>query len=197
MSNSFHIDWNVLISTLIGGGLSLLGAIAAVLIQGRLNQNDAESKEKILLRGFIQSIKTESTILWGNYCNGPGKQVEALEAGAPLLVINPITEDYFTIYNNSSFLIGRLGNEDLSKAIVKAYSTAKVLIDSYRFNNELIREMNQLEHTAAHSGSSNLSNHIRMKLEELKRNAPDIVELHNNTKENINNLSALIEKTKI
>jgi hypothetical protein len=191
------MDWNSLFSVLIGGGLSLLGAIVAVLIQGRMNKRQEELKEKLLLRGFIQSIKAEITILWDNYYGGVGKQLESLKEGEPFLTTYPITQEYFTIYTNSSFLIGRIENEALRKTIVETYNTARVLIDSFRLNNELIKEMNQLEHTAVHSGSSNLSNHIRMKLDELKLYAPKILELQNNTKDRVENLLVLIEENKV
>lgn len=64
-----------------------------------------------------------------------GVHLEALEEGKPLLMYYPILQDYFTIYNNNAFLIGRIEDSDLRKSIVEVYTAAKALMDSYRMNN--------------------------------------------------------------
>jgi hypothetical protein len=191
MQNSFQIDWNSLISALIGGILSLTGAVGAVLIDRKISKNEEESKEKILLRGFINSIKTELTTLWGDT-----SYLESLKEGEPFLTTIAITQDYFVIYSNNSPLIGRLKSEELRNQIVKTYTAARLLIDAYAYNNELVREMRDLEYRSVHSGSNNLSNHIKMKRDELIEWAPEIKKQSKQTKEDIGKLVALIEQYK-
>ena len=191
MQNSFQMDWNALISALIGGGLSLLGAVGAVLIDRKISRNEEESKERILLRGFINSIKTEITALWVD-----NSSLESLKEGEPFLKTVAITQDYFVIYSNNSPLIGRLKSEELRNQIVKTYTAARLLIDAYAYNNDLVREMRDLEYRSVHSGSSNLSDHIKMKRDELIKWAPEIINNYMQTKNNIEKLVILIEQYK-
>jgi hypothetical protein len=191
VSHAFQMDWNSSISALIGGVLSLLGAVGAVLIDRKISRNEEESKEKILLRGFINSIKTEITTLWGDT-----SYLESLKEGEPFLTTVAITQDYFVIYSNNSPLIGRLKSEELRKQMVKTYTAGRMLIDAYAYNNDLMREMRDLEYRSVHSGSNNLSNHIKMKRDELIEWAPELKKLSKQTKEDIGKLVILIEQDK-
>jgi hypothetical protein len=189
ISHAFQIDWNSLISALIGGVLSLLGAVGAVLIDRKISREEEESKERILLRGFINSIKTEMTTLWDD-----NSHLESLREGEPFLTTIAITQDYFVIYSNNSHLIGRLKSEELRNHIVKTYTAARMLIDVFAYNNDLVREMRDLEYKSVHSGSSNLSNHIKMKRYELVEWAPEIIKNYTQTKNDIKKLSILVEQ---
>jgi len=191
VSHAFQMDWNSLISALIGGGLSLLGAVGAVLIERKISRNEEESKEKILLRGFINSIKTEITTLWGD-----SSYIESLKDGEPFLTAIAFTQDYFVIYSNNSHLIGRLKSEELRNQIVKTYTAGRLIIDTYAYNNDLVREMRDLEYRSVHSGSNNLSNHIKMKRNELIEWAPEIIKQSKQIKEDIGKLVIMIEQYK-
>ena len=66
-----------------------------------------------------------------------GARVESLKEGEPLLVYYPLVSDFFTVYNGNSFLIGRIPYNDLRKQIIKTYTLAKGMADSFRMNNDL------------------------------------------------------------
>jgi hypothetical protein len=51
-----------------------------------------------------------------------------------------VVQDYFTVYNSNTFLIGHIADNDLRKDIVFLYTTAKGLVDSYRLNNDLVQK---------------------------------------------------------
>jgi len=66
-----------------------------------------------------------------------GAKLESLNDAEPLLMYYPLVSDFFSVYNGNSFLIGRIPDNDLRKQIIKTYTLAKGMVDSYRMNNDL------------------------------------------------------------
>jgi len=132
---------------------SLLGAIVGGLIAARatrksvqqnfqndLKQRNMEKQEN--LQGLYRAIKSELNALWESYNKdeGGGKVIETLEEGQPLSMYYPLTQDYFTMYQANANLIGEIQNEELRGLIILAYSAAKGIVDSYRFNNHIVKQ---------------------------------------------------------
>ncbi len=46
-----------------------------------------------------------------------------------------LTERYFIVYPNNTELVGQIGDEELSKAIVVTYNRGNFLIELFRINN--------------------------------------------------------------
>ena len=46
--------------------------------------------------------------------------------------------DYFSIYSGNALLIGRIDDATLRRLIVQTYTNYKTLMDTYRFNSELL-----------------------------------------------------------
>lgn len=88
----------------------------------------------------MQAIHDEIETVLERYLETMGPTLESLKEGQPLMVYYPIVSDYFTIYNGNSFLIGRIPDNDLRKQIIKTYTLAKGMIDSYRMNNDLFQK---------------------------------------------------------
>lgn len=70
--------------------------------------------------------------------------MDVLENGKPLLTHWHVMNDFFTLYNSNAFLISKIPDNDLRKEIVTIYTMAKGLIDSFRFNNELLGKYEQV-----------------------------------------------------
>ena len=66
-----------------------------------------------------------------------GTKLESLKNGEALLLYYPLVSDFFTVYNGNSFLIGRIPDNDLRKQIIKTYTLAKGMVDSFRMNNDM------------------------------------------------------------
>jgi hypothetical protein len=138
------LDW-------ISFGSAITGAVVGGLMSGyfalrgaeknyrnQLKQNK-ENEEK-LIQGLLQAIHDEIETVFDRYQETMGSRIESLKDGEPLLVYYPLVSDFFTIYNGNSFLIGRIPDNDLRKQIVKTYTFAKGMIDSYRMNNEMVQK---------------------------------------------------------
>jgi len=192
-NNLNAVDWNSLISAVIGGVITGGFSLWAV---DKAHKNDLmkeEQQEKLLIKGFVQSIKTEVQTLWDRYQEGIGNDLEALPQGQPLLAFYPVTQDYFTIYNGSSFLVGRIKNERLRNAIVKVYTQARGLIDSYRLNNDLIRELQNLDSLNTQVGGGVFIPRINAHRQGLLNYAPVLRELHQKVKESVENLLSILK----
>lgn len=189
------VDWNSLISAVIGG---LITGVFTLWAVDKTHKNDLikdDQQEKLLIRGFIQSIKTEIETLWDVYQEGVGKNLEVLASGEPFLRHYPLTQqEYFTIYEGNSNLVGRVKNEELRKLIVETYTKARGLIDSYRLNNEMLHKLDEIDSTIVQSGSLNLSNRRTIQIKGLIDYAPKILKEHNQTKESKNNLIRIIRE---
>ena len=86
---------------------------------------------------MLQAIHDEIETVSERYNETMGARVESLKEGEPLLVYYPLVSDFFTVYNGNSFLIGRIPYNDLRKQIIKTYTLAKGMADSFRMNNDL------------------------------------------------------------
>lgn len=137
-------NWISVIAAIIG---SIIGGIITGYFTLRgaklTHQNDLD-KQKIdkenIIKGLLQSLHDEIETLWETYNKGVGVKLEALGDNQPFIWYYPVTQEYFTVYNGNSFLIGQIDNNDLRRAIIISYTKARGLIDSYRFNNDLLQK---------------------------------------------------------
>jgi hypothetical protein len=194
MQMLLKLDWNSLLSAVIGGFIAGAFSLWAVDKAYKNDLNKGRQQDEELVRGFVFSVKTEIEILWERYHAGAGEQIDALEKGKPLLMYYPVTQEYFTIYNNSSFLVGRIKSDKLRKAIVAAYTNARSLIDNYRLNNDMVHKLEGLILTRQQSGSPNLTDAINAQIKGLTDYAPKIVEQHNRTKEVVQELQSILKE---
>ena len=90
------------------------------------------------IAGFLQAIHDEIETVMDRYQEAMGVQIESLKDGEPLSIYYPLVSDFFTVYNGNGFLIGRISDNDLRKQIIKTYTLAKGIVDSFRMNNDLV-----------------------------------------------------------
>jgi len=129
-------------------GSAITGAIIGGLITGYFalrstekshdNQlKQATQNEEKLIKGVLQAIHDEIETVFERYQETMGARLESLKDGEALLVYYPLVSDFFTVYNGNSFLIGRIPDNDLRQQIIKTYTLAKGMVDSFRMNNDL------------------------------------------------------------
>lgn len=137
-------DWcafgSAITGAIIGGFIAGYFALRATKNAHRNQMEQAAKNEATLIRGVLQAIHDEVETLFERYQETMGAQVESLEEGKPLLLYYPLVSDFFTVYNGNSFLIGRISDNDLRKQIIKSYTLAKGMVDSFRLNNDLIQK---------------------------------------------------------
>ncbi len=188
------IDWEFLISAVVGGLIAGACVLTAVIIQHNNELALAARKEEALIRGFIYSAITEIQVLWEAYQIGAGKKLEVLEKGKPFLQLYPITQDYFSVYGANAFLVGRIPDPKLRKAIVETYTRARWLIDSYQRNNDMVQRLHHLDLMRQDSENPGLIHMIWTQEQELIKYAPRLLELHRQTKISIEHLFLIVRK---
>ncbi|EJL6692159.1 hypothetical protein RAL70_003571 [Vibrio cholerae] len=111
-----------------------------------------ESEEQ-LIKGLLQSIHDEIETVFERYQDTMGTRIELLKMGEALAFYYPLVSDFFSVYNGNSFLIGRIPDNDLRKKIIKTYTLAKGMTDSFRLNNDLVGKWEFAEKLFAESQS--------------------------------------------
>ncbi|HHW4399926.1 TPA: hypothetical protein ACUNCG_000467 [Aeromonas hydrophila] len=130
-----------LVGALIGGLLSLL----AIMLSHYLQSKAAEKAEENLINGFIWSIHTEILAAYNRYMATLGTHIEESQENTPIFFHYLIQEDYFTIFNNNSELIGRIKDPNLRIEIINLYTLAKGMVDTFRQNNDFTMRFEEFE----------------------------------------------------
>jgi len=135
-----------LIGALIGGGATILGTA----LQGKhdrslatqQSQQDGLNAEKSERQSFIKTIhaiKSELEIVQQRYMATMGAVVTSFREGqAPPKHVFPVSMDYFPIYKNSVDAIGAIQDDVVRESLIRTYTLACGIIDSFRLNNSLI-----------------------------------------------------------
>lgn len=124
-----------------------------------------------------------------------GATLESLDKGHGLSYYYPLFSDFFSVYNGNSFLIGRIPNNDLRKQIVKTYSLAKAMIDSYRLNNELVSKWEFSEKFYAESQQEVHKNQVAAHYAALIDYAKSLKESHKILKQEVAGLLRELRKS--
>lgn len=173
-----------LIGVLIGGFITL---IAVNVAHKRALERDIE-RERFLVKGFLDSIHDEVEVIWKRYQDTMGDKVEKLPEGAPLLMYYPVTQDYFTVYNGNSSLIGKIENHELRQSIIAVYTKAKGLLDSYKMNNEMLQKYENFNSLYRERGNPSIEGQVNAQYSRLVDYAEKLKEMHNEVREGIESL---------
>ncbi len=132
-----------IIAAILGGSIGgIITGFFTIKASNKAHQHNLELmklQDETQIKSLIQALYDEIDTLWKRYQDGIGIKLEALPDGEPLEIYYPLTQEYFTVYIGNSFLIGKIKDHDLRRAIVKAYTKARALIDSYRMNNDILQ----------------------------------------------------------
>lgn len=132
------VDWVSVSSgvagAVIGGGATLLG----VRWQQASAAKEQKRREEAHHRAILQALHDELETVLEVYTHTIGSRIEALPKGHAFAYFWPVSADYFTVYNANAVFIGHLKDDDMRKALIKTYTYARTLIDSFRLNNGLL-----------------------------------------------------------
>ncbi len=127
-----------LVSAIIGGAIAGVFSLRAVDKTYEESAKAEDARQKAQVRAFLQAIHDEIETVWEHYQVVMGALIELLPDGQPLNFYFPISQEYFTIFNNSASMLGQVDDADLRRLIVQVYIKSKGLLDSYRFNNNIV-----------------------------------------------------------
>ncbi|MCJ8338912.1 MAG: hypothetical protein MJK10_10600 [Pseudomonadales bacterium] len=111
-------------------------------------QQQVQISEKKALDGFLQALQVESKIVFDNYENRIGLEIEQLKEEDPLLRSYPQNSDYFSVYNSNTALIGQVPDPALRLQIVRANTLFKTMLSSLQINAQLHCEYLRLQEKA-------------------------------------------------
>ncbi len=125
------------VSGLIGAGIGGWFTLHATnqVIKGEFELELMRERREV--EGVLDAIGVEISTLWDFHQMRIGEIVENLEPGQALEFYYPLTQDYFTIYDQNADLIGKIKDPELRKLIVVVYNKCKKVVDSFIYNNEI------------------------------------------------------------
>lgn len=175
---------------IIGGLLTGILTFFGVLYRDRRNGE----KRRQDIRRFLQSIFYEAEALYSRYINTAGEIIENMDVEVPIEVehmnvdvdldnaevtdddifdrLFEISHDYFVVYDQNNEKIGAVKDEELREIIVKLYTEAKGMLDTYRANNGRYKEFNTVQYElkeATEKGENKKADLLQRKYTDWKR----------------------------
>lgn len=139
-----------LIGALVGGLFTLFAVDREIKITRKQEEKDAIELQIFVLKG----IKSEISILFKLYNKRMKDHIEKIEPRKMFLLGFPIGDDNFTFYEQNAKLIAKL-NDGPRDSIIDIYTHARSLIQSFKGNNQLI-----VEHENILLGMANGNNNV-------------------------------------
>ena len=150
---------------------------------------DEKRRKRDEVNSFLRAIRCELWGLWNRYNSTFGCNL--VNQKGIFRDYYPIYENYFSLYDSNTHLLTNLPS-DLSEGIIKTYTLAKGLKDSFMYNNFLLDKesyyVSQLDLNEIYSEASNRV------VSELYANADTLRHSHFELKEMILGLILLIKK---
>jgi hypothetical protein len=166
----------------------------------RLDLKKQKCEEEKLLQNLYKSLLVEFSTFWHWYQEGPGRTLESLEEGEPLLTHVAVTQQYFSVYKGNSILIGRIRDDELREILIKTYIQIQALIDAYQIYCDFLekhqesRSGSRTFHTA--NGKDNEADKLRARTGSLMAVGYSVAlrQKHDIVKQNMQRLTKLLEK---
>ncbi|MEH6442940.1 MAG: hypothetical protein V7784_03500 [Oceanospirillaceae bacterium] len=157
----------LLIGAVIAAHYAKKVALQAVFERQQL-ANQADKNE---IEGYLQALHVESKIVFENFQNKIGRDIESLSEGGALLQNYVQNSDYFFVYNANSQLLGRISNDALRLQIVKANTLFKILLDSLMYNDVLYKQYCEISVIAELSQKPIDEGRVQRQLNKMKQHA--------------------------
>lgn len=183
-----------LIASIIGAAIAGYCSLKATKNAHKNELKKQENNQKNEIKNLLQAIHDEISILWETYLWGVGNDLEKLENEKPLNVYYPLTQEYFTTYNNMSHLIGTIENDKLRKSIIETYTMCRSLVDSYRLNNDFVQKYEHWYWLFIETNEESHAAKAQSQLIVLTNYAKTLKEIHFKLKKKKQNLIKLIEE---
>lgn len=125
------------IATLLGVALGLWGShYLTVKREAKKSARELES--------LLDSLTTEIETVFAFYQQGIGKELDELADGATYEKYYLAKQDYFTVFSSSANQIGKIADDSLRTAILRAYTVAKALLDTWDWHNHLMHLQHEI-----------------------------------------------------
>ena len=135
-----------LVSALLGGFVTGRFTLRGVKETHRNDIELEDKKQKAVVEAFLHALHDEIKTVWEVYQAQMGSVIENLQNEDALLFYYPVTQEYFTVYNSNNHLIGHVKDAEIRRLIVEFYVKAKGLVDSFKMNNQMLKEYAQWIH---------------------------------------------------
>lgn len=185
--------------------ITLAGAVTGGLIAGyfsltatreahRHQKTLAEENEKLIISSLLQAIHDELETIFDRYQDSMGNRLESLNDGEPLYFYYPLVSDFFTVYHGNSFLLGRIKDNDLRKSIIKTYTIAKGMVDSFKLNNDMVHKADHWELVYSETQLPIHRDRFNSQCHSLAVYAKSLKEMHSELKSNVKSTLRMLIK---
>ncbi|WP_145585663.1 hypothetical protein [Yersinia rochesterensis] len=174
-----------LASAVVGGIIAGYYSFKATKEAHQNQKKVADENEKLIIKSLLQAIHDELETVFDRYQETMGSKIESLEKNTPLMMYYPLVSDFFTVYNGNSFLIGRIKDNDLRKSIIKTYTLAKGMVDSFRMNNDILQKYEHWSFVYAETKEDIHRDRINAYYLSLVNYADTLRSIHNDLKVNL------------
>lgn len=137
-----------LVAAVIGGVLTGLYTREATRTAHKNALELQREQQRETIAGVLLGIRTEIETIWELYSSRIGPILDKLPHGQPFEHYFPVQSNYFTVYTANCSLLGQINDDSLRKLIISTYMRGKAVIDTHRFNNELIQLFIELSNLA-------------------------------------------------
>lgn len=119
---------SALVGALIGGYMTRKATIEGATQAHELQTQATEKSEESLISGFVWSLHAELTIFYSEYAESIKQEDEAGNIKENFYNLPSFQDDYLSIFNSNSFLVGRISDSALREKAIIAYAQARTLI---------------------------------------------------------------------
>lgn len=175
-----------IVSSLIGGGLGGWLALRAgknAAERAHISALDVHDRSRRdAVRGFLYAVRAEIRALKKRYEEEDLSVILDLNPGDAFTQYFPIEQQsYFTVFDNGASLIGLVPDDDFRGLIVEIYLTARMIIDTHLYNNQLLSDRDTVINNRprndtydrclqdAEAGLRDYGHNIRVNYEQAKR----------------------------
>ncbi len=123
-----------LLSGLAGGLIGGLMTLVAVILTDCFKRKSKKRENEQILEALYRQAK----YLW-DFVKDIREGITKVEEDKAFTYLTVITQDYFSMFDNHSHLIGSLDDDEYSEIITKVYLSFKRLVDSLLSNDSLIK----------------------------------------------------------
>lgn len=162
-------NWANLVSAFGGAIVGGVFALAGAWLSDRLNRKNAARNSEETRRRFLLAVLDEIQLIWQEYYDDIGIEIEKLELRCALEFHYPIFDEIGPIYRHNLPLVLEMDDGNLRRLIVTTYTKLGILMESIRFNNELLRSLELAEERSRLARASHRAAAVtftRMKSEE-------------------------------
>jgi gas vesicle protein len=165
------------------------------LLDEERRKSEVEKDEQV--KALLRALKNEVRSVWTHYMDDTGKHLESLPKESRCRFYFPIIGDYFPIYAGNVSSLGLITDVILQHQIISTYTLAKSLIDTYRLNNQLNKEVDDAVSQSFYLNSPRADQAQKVKEQILDSYAPALKLLHVKTKNAVEELLEILDTATI